>query len=303
MTRSAGSAAPGHKAQGLTCEHTYTLGTETLYREWGYVAMSRGRLTNQLYHGPVCVGDDGLHHHVHLDDVPDLTSRLRRSRAQQPITPEIAQLASDWRATLRYLASKAVQQQPHVHAEHDRTSRERAAVVRRIEGLERQQAPTVGPALRRGARARRASVAAELERQRGRLQRLDGTLEQLDQRLARLPTTQQIAEARTQLRDLDTQLRHHSRTRAVHLAADPPPYLLAVVGPAPSDRRQRDQWFRAIEEIEDHRLRWGISDPTHALGRGSNDDVHEVAHRRLQQLLEGFGPDRQVVQRSRGHAR
>jgi ATP-dependent exoDNAse (exonuclease V) alpha subunit len=29
-----GYAITGHKAQGLTCEHTYTLGTETLYREW-----------------------------------------------------------------------------------------------------------------------------------------------------------------------------------------------------------------------------------------------------------------------------
>jgi ATP-dependent exoDNAse (exonuclease V) alpha subunit len=47
-----GYAITGHKAQGLTCDHTYTLGTETLYREWGYVAMSRGKLTNQLYHGP-----------------------------------------------------------------------------------------------------------------------------------------------------------------------------------------------------------------------------------------------------------
>ncbi|MFP4150308.1 MAG: MobF family relaxase, partial [Nitriliruptoraceae bacterium] len=33
-----GYAITGHKAQGLTCDHTYTLGTDTLYREWGYVA-------------------------------------------------------------------------------------------------------------------------------------------------------------------------------------------------------------------------------------------------------------------------
>jgi ATP-dependent exoDNAse (exonuclease V) alpha subunit len=43
-----GYTITGHKAQGLTCDHTYTLVTETLYREWGYVAMSRGRITNQL---------------------------------------------------------------------------------------------------------------------------------------------------------------------------------------------------------------------------------------------------------------
>ena len=140
-----GYAITGHEAQGLTCEHTYTLGTETLYREWGYVAMSRGRLTNQLYHGPVEVGDDGLHHQVHHDDTPDLTSRLRRSRAEEPITPEIAQLASTWRATARWLASKAVMQQPHLLAEHHRTAQERAVVARRIDTLERQ--PACVPAL------------------------------------------------------------------------------------------------------------------------------------------------------------
>jgi ATP-dependent exoDNAse (exonuclease V) alpha subunit len=93
-----GYAITGHKAQGLTCDHTYTLGTETLYREWGYVAMSRGRLTNQLYHGPVVDDDGAVHHHVHVhtDEVASLTSRLHHSRAQQPVTPELAEVAARW---------------------------------------------------------------------------------------------------------------------------------------------------------------------------------------------------------------
>jgi conjugative relaxase-like TrwC/TraI family protein len=290
-----GYAITGHKAQGLTCEHTYTLGTETLYREWGYVAMSRGRLTNQLYHGPTGSDDlDGLHHHVHHDDqVPDLVSRLRRSRAQQPITPEIAQLASQWRATLRYLASKAVQQQPHVHAEHRRTLQERAAVVRRIDGLERQQARTVGPALRRHARARRAALAAELERQRDRLRRIDHTLEQLDQRLARLPTGQQIATARTRLHELDTQLRHHSRIRAAHLAADPPPYLQAALGHRPPGRADRDRWERAGTAIEDHRLRWHITDPHYPLGAEPADQLQREQRQRVLAVIDGFQHEQQ----------
>jgi hypothetical protein len=288
-----GCAITGHKAQGLTCQHTYTLGTETLYREWGYVAMSRGRLTNQLYHGPVDDGDDGLHHHVHHDDTSDLTSRLRRSRTEEPITPEIAQLASDWRATLRYLASKAVQQQPHLLAEHRRASQERAAVVRRIDGLEGQKARTVGPALRRGARARRASVAAELERQRDRLARLDLTLAQLDQRLACLPTTQQIAAARTRLHELDTQLRHHSRLRAAYLAADPPPYLEAALGHRPPGRADRDRWERAATAIEDHRLRWHITDPDHPLGAEPADQLQSDQRQRVLAVINEFQHDQQ----------
>jgi hypothetical protein len=74
------------------------LGTETLYREWGYVAMSRGRLTNQLCHGPGSDPDETLHHHApHNEDVPDLASRLRRTRAEIPVSPEVAELAAQWR--------------------------------------------------------------------------------------------------------------------------------------------------------------------------------------------------------------
>jgi conjugative relaxase-like TrwC/TraI family protein len=288
-----GYAITGHKAQGLTCDHTYTLGTETLYREWGYVAMSRGRLTNQLYHGPVDVGDDGLHHHVHHDDTSDLTSRLRRSRAEEPITPEIAQLASSWRTTLRWLASKAVRQQPHLLAEHHRTAQERAAVSRRIDTLERQQARAVGPAIRRRSRTRRATLADELDRQHERLARLDHTLGQLDQRLARLPPSEQITAARTQLRELDTQLRHHARIRAAHLAAAPPDHLHAVLGPRPHGAVDGGRWERAATAIEDHRLRWHITDPDHPLGAEPADQLQHDQRQRVLAVIDQFQHDRQ----------
>jgi hypothetical protein len=288
-----GYAITGHKAQGLTCDHTYTLGTETLYREWGYVAMSRGRLTNQLYHGPVDDHDEALHHHVHHDDTPDLTSQLRRSRAEESITPEIAQLASSWRSTLRYLASRAVQQQPHLLAEHHRTSQERAAVVRRIDELERQQTRTVGPAIRRGSRTRRAALAAELDRQHDRLARLDHTLGQLDQRLARLPTSEQITAARTQLRELDTQLRHHARIRAAQLATDPPPYLHTVLGPRPPARPDRDRWERAATAIEDHRLRWHITDPDHPLGAEPADHLQHDQRQHVLAVIDQYQHEQQ----------
>ena len=288
-----GYAITGHKAQGLTCDHTYTLGTETLYREWGYVAMSRGRITNQLYHGPAGDHDEALHHHVHHADTPDLTSRLRRSRAQPPITPEVAQLASRWRTNLRWLASKAVQQQPHLLAEHHRTAQERTAVGRRIDTLERQQARTVGPAIRRGARTRRAALAAELDRQHERLARLDDTLGQLDQRLARLPTSEQIAGARTQLRDLDTQLRHHARIRAVHLAADPPDHLHTALGPRPPGAVDRHRWERAATAIEDHRLRWHITDPDHPLGAEPADQLQHDQRQRVLAVIDEFQHEQQ----------
>jgi Ti-type conjugative transfer relaxase TraA len=44
-----GYAITGHKAQGMTSSHAFVLGSDSIYREWGYVSMSRGRGTNRLY--------------------------------------------------------------------------------------------------------------------------------------------------------------------------------------------------------------------------------------------------------------
>ena len=44
-----GYAITGHKAQGMTTDRAFVLGSDELYREWGYVALSRGRVENRLY--------------------------------------------------------------------------------------------------------------------------------------------------------------------------------------------------------------------------------------------------------------
>ena len=42
-------AITGHVAQGVTVDQAFVLGSEELYREWGYTALSRGRRSNRLY--------------------------------------------------------------------------------------------------------------------------------------------------------------------------------------------------------------------------------------------------------------
>ena len=44
-----GYAITGHKAQGMTADRAFVLGDEAIYREWGYVALSRGCAENRLY--------------------------------------------------------------------------------------------------------------------------------------------------------------------------------------------------------------------------------------------------------------
>ncbi len=83
-------AITAHKAQGLTCETTFVLADDTTYREWGYVAMSRGRSLNRLYlveePGDPDPPDDASHPRVLQADerTPDerLTAELQRSHRQ-----------------------------------------------------------------------------------------------------------------------------------------------------------------------------------------------------------------------------
>jgi ATP-dependent exoDNAse (exonuclease V) alpha subunit len=44
-----GYAITGHSAQGLTCDRAFVLVTNEASREWCYTALSRGRISNQLY--------------------------------------------------------------------------------------------------------------------------------------------------------------------------------------------------------------------------------------------------------------
>jgi conjugative relaxase-like TrwC/TraI family protein len=79
-------AITGHKSQGMTTDKAFVLGDETLYKEWGYVAMSRGRLENRLY---VVAGvdldreDTGGEVARPVDPVMVVTRSLGRSRAKE----------------------------------------------------------------------------------------------------------------------------------------------------------------------------------------------------------------------------
>ncbi|MBS3942001.1 MAG: relaxase domain-containing protein [Actinobacteria bacterium] len=75
-----GYALTAHKAQGLTCDATFVLGSEEIYREWGYVALSRGRTNNRLYltadHLDHEQPDDPTHPEVHQHDPRTADERL-----------------------------------------------------------------------------------------------------------------------------------------------------------------------------------------------------------------------------------
>ena len=88
-------ATTAHKAQGLTCDHTFVLADDLLTREWAYVALSRGRQDNRLYLAPSHTHEHDPAAHPHtLEPEPGLTpdtlpGRLTRTRQQQLATDHL----------------------------------------------------------------------------------------------------------------------------------------------------------------------------------------------------------------------
>jgi ATP-dependent exoDNAse (exonuclease V) alpha subunit len=85
-----GYALTIHQAQGLTTNHGLVLGSDSLYRESGYVALSRGRIRNDLYLAARTDNLDPVAADSHVPQPPDtsqdplahLVSALERSRGQ-----------------------------------------------------------------------------------------------------------------------------------------------------------------------------------------------------------------------------
>jgi ATP-dependent exoDNAse (exonuclease V) alpha subunit len=78
-----GYAVTGHIAQGLTAERAFVLGSDLMYREWMYTAMSRGRVMNRLYMvGTTDRERDEIAPAARLSAEDELAAAARRSRSQ-----------------------------------------------------------------------------------------------------------------------------------------------------------------------------------------------------------------------------
>jgi hypothetical protein len=162
-----GYALTGHKAQGLTVDQAFVLGSDQLYREWGYVAMSRGRHANRLYL-------------VNAHDYRDLAVAHADERKPPPLdaaTRALARTAAQTSATDAALgASIAAQSTPALEARLGDTARDDAAVrrrARRDRALADRETRRGGPAATPEPTvptpsAERALIADELARRRSR---------------------------------------------------------------------------------------------------------------------------------------
>ena len=97
-----GYAVTVHKAQGSTCDHSLVLGSDELYREMGYVALSRGRISNRMYlvDNAERLADLEAHAPSHEPDRPDVAGLVRdalaTSHAKDLATNRAAEMDADF---------------------------------------------------------------------------------------------------------------------------------------------------------------------------------------------------------------
>jgi hypothetical protein len=268
-----GYAITGHKAQGMTVDHTFVLGSDELYREWGYVALSRGRHSNHLY-------------------VHGATTRSPISTATASPRPQTHTRRSrhGWAAARPTRRSASP------------PPRNGVACTRWLERLLTEQSSWTVPAISRETRQHRRRVRAETDRFEQDLRQIDARMQQVAQRLATLPGMQQIADARRRLTELTATIDQHVAARLDEIVAAPPDHLLRSLGAPPADTVARVRWRAAAQVVETHRTRWGITDPTLPFGPAADDPVQRAAtHRAIFSLRTRLGAPQQDLARTRGN--
>jgi conjugative relaxase-like TrwC/TraI family protein len=276
-----GYALTNYKAQGMTADRVLVLGDDSLTAEAGYVAMSRGRMANDLYwvappSPPEIKGG------LDADPLDDLARALRTSSAKALAIESLA-----GRGASRPLGD---------------LEQERSVLGA---GLRREAPPRPGPELEGhrqwldeaeselvGASERRAQAEAALKveprfhraQRVALMQRIDaetvaiaGWEYEVDLRRARLAPLETGASAwgawaTTRAEWIEQYARLgeaiDQRRDALMTAAEveSPPWLTAALGPKPDDWYDREGWKRMLAEVVTWRDRAGVTDPDRMFG-------------------------------------
>jgi Ti-type conjugative transfer relaxase TraA len=265
-----GYATTIHKTQGATVDRGLVLGTDELFRERGYVALSRGRITNHLYliganeiddstgHGPPPLIDDPVEvvqHALHRQGDKQLAIDTGEPIAFWPIEDLVAE---------KHRLTAVLAACPPDRS-HDIT-----ALTTRREQLQGEIEPLVyrhneladrklrGPGTRSEMRDLRDQIG---ERSKG----LDRLNTELDEARSGMGEREQFQTDHAHevgfLDAVDDELDRQLRSRAWRTAAAPSDYHLHILGPVPTDPEHQATWLRGATILERHFL--GLDrDPT-----------------------------------------
>jgi conjugative relaxase-like TrwC/TraI family protein len=308
-----GYAITVHKAQGLTCDRAFVLGTEDLYREMGYVAMSRGRLSNELY----AVGERRIEiepsHSPTVQDSPEdlFVSALSTSKAHSMAsTHSLAggpfDGVADQAIGVEYqeLAQQIRSIPADVSRQVDSLHKEIAALEAKLQGLERQRDQALQT--RRSVRetlAGRDSRTTSVDR---KIHAEHGWINQLTEKLRPLAAQQQLRNrmlidaepAKARLSLLDKEIDRRVTARLADAMDSPADYLTERLGEKPEAEDKRESWLDGVKTIERYRLQNGVRDNKHALGNKRAPDKF-ATDEYLSQIIREIDPPT----RSRGMRR
>lgn len=303
-----GYAMTIHKAQGLTCDTALVYATDDLYRELGYVALSRGRNLNMIY----TTGDVNIDPEAHTRSpqcVPSemLLAGLSTSRAQElaidvadrgaagPIermsTPDLVAERRRLQAVLD--AAPTVPPGANVHDVQE-TERNLRMSEQRIQELEERKRPLrerlngPDPAIEREIELRER-LRDQLAMHRNRQQAHDEGSVDRNRYLA------DHDDDRQKIERIDQLLGARAQSAVAAAMIETPEYLKGLIGDYHSAKDKR-RWIDAATKVETYRHRHGVTDSASAL------DVNQPTGRvQLSGHLEASDPTvdkpRAVMQR------
>ena len=300
-------AITGHKAQGMTTQKAFVLGSDDLYREWGYVAMSRGSEENSLYvvASTTHERDEYAPAHRRRDALDSFAASLGYSQAQTAAVDVAAKdglhdktsrelLAEHSRLARDLDRSEAANQTLQRLAEQRKYAEQLVAdAVWQTSDLERTRG--------RGSRAEIAGARASEAHARERAAAIAAREAELGaQRVASRPSE---FERRARFVAIGDELERRRVAMARVAAVERPAYLVDALGAYPERRSERRAWERAATSIETYRDESGVKDRKRALGREPDELNQRSAWRdaqreikRAQELVRGPEPGR-----ARGH--
>lgn len=285
-----GYAITGHKAQGMTTDKAYVLGDQTLYREWTYVAMSRGRNDNRLYVvGGIDPDREELGGEVAgiEDPLKELIAAVGRSRAkdlaldsyehEEVRNMSTAELREQWemaRGIVEHMPGDLSGERTQLAAERKRLEQ----MLSRQESLATENArrlKEIGMLGKRRYKIEVRALEARIQDGADGALRLRTSLDDVVQQEAEIERADTAREAwllenAPGIRRLDAlgrELWWREQQQAIVAEVAMPTYLLDAVGERPMKPSERAAWHEAVRAIETYRHRWGVTDGQRALGQ------------------------------------
>lgn len=241
---SLGYALTVFRSQGITVDHTFGLGGDSLYQEAGYTQLSRGRLSNNLYVASPENPRWEIGHHAddlsQRDGLQSLVDALSQNREQtmardsMPTWPTVS--SEDLDAAFR--EHTTLGQWIADHAPADVTRQLADAYLRPLDTS--------------GAEQSRSGVDADVQTLLAAQRRREAWV------------GRHAMEIETWSR-LDQDLRRHQYRLGQAAAYSQPDHTTAALGPLPERIAGVEQWQSAAGVIEAYRIRWGV-DTSDALG-------------------------------------